>query len=289
MKTLKEYILEADAEHIAIGHFNVSNLEGLHAVVNVAKIMDLPVIIGTSEGERKFMGPRQIVALIKSLRDELNHPIFLNADHTYTFAGIKEAVTAGYDAVIYDGAKKPLKDNIEETKAVVEYVKSVNPEIIVEGEIGYIGQSSKLLEMLPEDIKVSEDALTMPEDAKKFVETTGVDLLAPAVGNIHGKLLHGVESVNAERIKQIREAARIPLVLHGGSGISEKDFHHAIAAGIAIVHINTELRVAYRDALRDVLAKDPQEIAPYRIMENVVYEMEKITETKLKVFSKKTI
>lgn len=287
MKTLKEYIAEADANHVAIGHFNISNLEGMWAVFTVANHLKLPVIIGTSEGERKFIGTKQAVALIRSLREEFDYPVFINADHTYTFAGVKEAVAAGYDAIIYDGAKKPFKDNLSETKEVVQYVKSVNPDILVEGEIGYIGQSSKLLESLPEDVNVTADALTKPEDAKKFVEETGVDLLAPAVGNFHGKLLHGVESIDSELIQKLRQAAGVPLVLHGGSGIAEKELHRAITAGISIVHINTELRVAYRDTLRDVLAKMPDEIAPYKIMENVIYEMEKVVEIKMKIFSTK--
>lgn len=286
MKTLKEYILDAQAGHTAVGHFNFCNLEGLWAIFSVARTLNLPVVVGTSEGEGNFVGQKQAVALIRSLREQFDHPIFLNADHTYSFSGIKEVVAAGYDAVIYDGARKPLSVNIEETKAVVDYVKSVNPDILVEGELGYIGSSSKLLDALPENVKVDEDALTTPEDAKKFVEETGVDLFAPAVGNVHGKLLHGKEELNTKRVKEIHEAIDTPLVLHGGSGISEKDFHHAIAAGISIVHINTELRVAYRDTLKDVLVKNPDEIAPYKLMENVVYEMEKVVEIKLKIFSK---
>lgn len=286
MKTLKEYILDAEKGHTAIGHFNFCNIEGMWAIFRIAKQLDLPVILGTSEGERAFVGPRQAVALVRSLREEFEHPIFLNADHTYSFAGIKEAVAAGYDAVIYDAAQKPMKVNIEETKAVVEYVKSVNPDILVEGELGYIGASSKLLDTLPENIDVSESGLTTVENAKMFVEETGVDLFAPAVGQVHGKLIHGKEELNIKRVEEIHNAIDTPLVLHGGSGISEKDFQHAVAAGISIIHINTELRVAYRDTLKDVLIKNPDEVAPYRLMENVIYEMEKVTEIKMKIFSK---
>ena len=112
MRTLKEYIAEAEAKHTAIGHFNVSNIEGVWAVVHAARELAVPVIIGVSEGERDFIGVRQIAALIKGLREERQQPLFLNADHTYSFDRIKEAVEAGFDAVIFDGSKLAPEENI---------------------------------------------------------------------------------------------------------------------------------------------------------------------------------
>jgi fructose-bisphosphate aldolase class II len=286
MLTLKQYIIHADQKHSAIGHFNISNIEALKAIFSVAKKLDVPVIIGTSESERKFIGVKQCVALVKSLREEFKYPIFLNADHTYSFQGVKEAVDAGYDAVIFDGAKLSLGDNIRETKKCVDYARSVNPQIVVEGELGYIGSSSKMLEVMPQDVQASLQNLTKPEEAEHFVKETGVDFLAPAVGNIHGMLLHGKNpELDFDRIKEIRERAGVPLVLHGGSGIGDHSFRRAILNGIAVVHINTELRRAFRMALESSLKNDPNEIAPYRLMENSVYEMERVVEEKIKVFT----
>ena len=286
MLTLKQYIVHADQKHTAIGHFNISNIESLKAIFSVAKRLEVPVIIGTSESERHFIGVKQCVALIKSLREEFKYPIFLNADHTFSFEKVKEAVDAGYDAVIFDGAKLSLGDNIRETKKCVEYAKSVNPGIVVEGELGYIGSSSKMLDSLPSDVAAALGNLTKPEEAEHFVKETGVDFLAPAVGNIHGMLRYGKNpELDIDRIKEIRERAGVPLILHGGSGISDYVFRRAILNGVAVVHINTELRLAYRKALEDSLRDNPDEIAPYRLMENPVYEMEKVVEEKIKVFT----
>jgi fructose-bisphosphate aldolase class II len=289
MQTLKQYLKEADEKHSVVAHFNMSNIESMWAIFRAAKRIKAPVIIGTSEKEREFMGAKQCVALIKSLREEFDYPIFLNADHTYSFEKVKEAVDAGYDAVIFDGVKLPLDENIEETKKCVDYAKSKNADIIVEGELGYIGTSSKMYDMLPNDVHVSADALTKPEDAERFVKETGVDLFAPAVGNIHGMLKNSLgPALDIDRIKAIRESAGVPIVLHGGSGTTNHDFRRAILAGISVIHISTELRVAFRRSLEATLKKDMEELAPYRIMENSVFEMEKVVEERLKIFLSKT-
>lgn len=281
MKTLKQYIYEAREKGVAIGHFNISNLETLHAIFNSAKSLGLPVIIGVSEGERDFVGVHEIVALVKSLREENNYPIFLNADHTYSFERVKEAIDAGFDAVIFDGAKMPLEENIKEVKRCVEYAHSVNPEIVVEAELGYIGQSSKVLTEIPAGIE-----LTSAEDAEKFVRETGVDLFAPAVGNIHGMLKDVPDPrLNIERVKEISDVTNVPLVLHGASGNSKEDIQAAIKNGVAIVHINTEIRVAYRDALKAELNENPNEVAPYKILKPAEESVEKVVKEKLEIFN----
>ncbi len=275
MKSLKEYIAEAEAKKVAIGHFNISNLEGVWAAYGAAKKLNLPVIIGVSEGERDFVGVKQIAAIIKSIREEDEYPIFLNADHTYSFERVKEVVDAGFDAVIFDGAQLSFEENIKIAKQCVEYAKSKNPEMLVECELGYIGTSSKLLDALPEGVATSGDALTHPDMAKQFVEATGIDLLAPAVGNVHGMMKVGNDPrLDIPRIKQIREAAGVPLVLHGGSGTVDQDFVDGIHNGIAIVHINTELRVAFRKGLELALQEHPDEIAPYKYLKEAMKSLD---------------
>ncbi|MEK7208993.1 MAG: class II fructose-bisphosphate aldolase [Patescibacteria group bacterium] len=293
MRTLKEYILEAETKHIAIGHFNVSNIEGVWAIARAARELDLPVIIGVSEGERDFIGVRQIAALTKSVREEFQQAIFLNADHTYSFDRVKEAVEAGFDAVIFDGSKLPLAENIIETKKCVDYVRkfsaAAGSEIIIEGELGYIGTSSKLLETIPPDVNLDAEALVKPGQAAEFVRQTGVQLFAPAVGNIHGMLEIGADpALDIARIKLLHEAAGVPLVLHGASGNTDDDLRRAIAAGVAIIHINTELRVAYRDALKRSLQENPEEVAPYKILKPAMLAMQKVVENKLRIFNNLT-
>jgi fructose-bisphosphate aldolase class II len=286
MLTLKQYIIHADQKHSAIGHFNIASLESLKAIFIVAQRMQVPIIVGTSEKERAFIGVKQCVAIVKSLREEYNYPIFLNADHTYSFQKVKEAVDAGYDAVMFDGAKLSLGDNMRETKKSVEYAKSKNANIVVEGELGYLGSSNNLLDSLPDDVQVTKNMLTNPDEAMQFVKETGIDCLAPAVGNIHGMLKYAKNpELDIDRIKELRERSGVPLVLHGGSGIPDFSFRRAILVGISVIHVNTELRIAFRNKLADSLKNNPEEIAMYNIMENPIYEMEKIVEEKLKIFT----
>jgi fructose-bisphosphate aldolase class II len=286
MKTLRQYIQEAEEKGIAIGHFNISNLETLRGIFNVVKKLGLPVIIGTAEGERKFIGTKQAVALVKSLRDEYNYPIFLNADHTKTVEGVKEVIDAGYDAVIFDGTDLSYEENLRLTKECVEYARSVNPEIIVEAELGFIGASSKVLDKIPEGVKITEEFLTKPEEAVKFVEATGIDMLAPAVGNIHGMLKGGIDpALNIWVVKKINDAVSIPLVLHGASGNSAEDIQAAIKAGMSVVHVNTEIRVAFRKALEESLSNKPEEVSPYKYMDKCIEAVEKVVEEKMKIFN----
>ena len=132
---------------------------------------------------------------------------------------------------------------------------------------------------------VSEETQTKPEEALEFVRATDIDLLAPSVGNIHGIVKTGNPNLNIDRIRAIKEAVKVPLVLHGGSGITDADFKKAIKAGISIVHINTEIRLAYHRSLKLSLQETPEETTPYKIMKPVVQEIQKVVENKLKLFS----
>jgi len=286
MKTLRECVAEEQQKKVAIGHFNISNTEGFCGVFLAAQALNVPVIIGVSEGERDFIGVPQAAALVKSLRDEFNYPIFLNADHTYSFDKVKAAIDDGFDSVIFDGAKLSFEDNIKQTIECVKYARSVGRDVLIEGELGFIGQSSKVLDEIPEGVDLSEKSLTDPVKAKEFALATGVDMLAPAVGNFHGMLRGGVDpKLNIPRVKEIADATGIPLVLHGGSGNSEDDFTGAIANGMAIVHINTEIRVAYKQALIKSLSDNPDEVAPYKILRPAVLAVQDLVEKKLKIFN----
>jgi fructose-bisphosphate aldolase class II len=281
MKTLREYIKEAGDKGVAIGHFNISNIEALHGIYNAAKKLNVPVIIGVSEGEEEFIGRNEIVALIKEIRENDNYPIFLNADHHYSFETAKKSVDAGFDSVIIDIADKSFDENVQITKECVDYVKASGKDILVEAELGYIGSGSNIKDTIPEGAGI----LTTVEDAKKFVEMTGIGMLAPSVGSIHGLIKSGKPHINAELVKEIRDAVGIPLVLHGGSGLRDEDFTNGIKAGISIVHINTEIRLAYKEALEKFLKENPNEIAPYKILKPAVEAIEEVVYNRLKLFN----
>lgn len=287
MKTYKEYILEADKNGVAIGHFNISNLEALHAIYNAAKKLSVPIIIGLAEGEVAFVGRHEAVALVRALRAQDNYPIFLNADHHFSFEAVKDSLDAGFDSAVIDLVKLPLKENIKITKQCVEYARALskkeNREILIEAELGFIGVGSNILEKIPEG--VSESTMTTPEDAKHFVDMTGVDLLAPSIGNVHGMVKSGNPRLHPERVKAIREMTGVPLVLHGGSGSMNEDFLACIKEGIDIVHINTEIRVAFTSALRKSLADKPEEIVPYKYLPIAVQAVQDVVEARLKLFS----
>lgn len=268
MKTLKEYLFEAQKNNRAIAHFNVANSDMLMSVFAAAQEVSqeagekIPMVIGVSEGERDAFGVSQIVDYVASLKNEHDYPIFLNADHTYSVERTCEAIDAGFDMVIYDGAKISHEENLENTKKVVAYRNEVNPDCLVEAEFGFIGGGSDIKDAIPEG--VSEETMTKPDEAKAFVEASGVEVLAPSVGNLHGMVKGGNPALNPERVAAIWEATRTPLVLHGGSGSADEDFVKVIHAGISLIHISTELRVAYRKGLEDAFAEDASQLAPYR-------------------------
>lgn len=286
MNSLRKAIQDAENMNIAIGHFNISDLAMLKAIFESAKELNQPVIIGTSEGEREFIDPREAVAMVKALREEFNYPIFLNADHTHSLDKVREAAEAGYDAILFDGGKLPFTENIKQTAEAVKIVKSINPEIIVEGEMGYIGSGSEILGGVPEGAAVKPEDMTKPEEAERFVKETGVDMLAPAVGNLHGMFADAPNPhLDIPRIEAIKNAARIPLVLHGGSGILEEDFKAAIKAGVSIVHISTEIRVAWKKGMEEGLKNSGTEIAPYKIYPEAVQKVEEVVKSKIKTFA----
>ena len=286
MQSLREALTEADQRHVAIGHFNTSDLTALRAIVDAARELKLPVLVGVSEGEREFIGTRTTAAIVRSLRDESRFPIFLNADHTHSLEKVKEVAEAGYDEVIFDASKLPLEENLKQSKRAVEIAKSIRPEILVEGEIGYIGSSSAILEKRPEESL----RMTDPEEARQFAEETGIDVVAPAVGNMHGLLREIVygqahKHLDVPRIGEIKRAVGKFMTLHGGSGTADQDFVAAIKAGMTIVHVNTELRVAWRRGVEEGLRKDPDEVAPYKIMPAAYQRVFEVVKERLILFN----
>lgn len=287
MKHLRDILERAEEDRVAVWHFNVADLVLLKAVFSSAQELNVPVLVGASEQERKFMGLRQIAALVHSLREEFDFPIFLNADHTHSLQDSLEAAKAGFDMVVFDASALPFERNARNTREAVEALKGINPAILVEGELGDIGTGSEIHEKAPDLSK----GLTDPLHAKDFVDATGVDMLAPAVGNMHGMLRSMVQGeakkhLDIARIAEIKKAAQVFLTLHGGSGTDENDLRHAIEAGINVVHINTELRVAWRSGLEQALASEPAEIVPYKILPLAVHSIEQVVRSRMSLFSR---
>jgi fructose-bisphosphate aldolase, class II len=284
MRSLLDNLAKAAEKRTAIGHFNISDLVGLNAVAAAARRVGVPVLIGTSEGERAFIGARQAAAVVRSIRDECDFPIFLNGDHTHSLAKAEEAAKAGYDMIGFDGSTLPFEENVRQTKQAVEAIKSINSDIVVEGELGYIGSGSEIHDTVPELI------LTKPDEAREFAEAAGVDVLAPAVGNMHGLLATMVRGeakkhLAIERIAQIKAATGMPLTLHGGSGTDDNDFRRAIEAGMTIVHVSTELRLAWRRGLEASFAAEPDNLVPYQLFRKAGEAIEEVVCARLNLFS----
>lgn len=281
--TLRETIADYKARGVALAHFNFSDSNQLRAIADAAKETGLPVIVGLSEGERDYFGFSLANALVTRYR-EMGVSIFLNADHTYSTELVQRAITVGADSVVVDGAKLGFEENLLMLTTCVKYARASGRDIIMEGELGYIGQSSKPLDELPEGVTLEN--LTTVEDAVRFVRESGIDCFAPAVGNVHGMLKNAKEpKLHPDRVKEIAEATGVPLVLHGASGNTEEEILECIKAGVAIVHINTELRVMYRKALENSLGANAQEVAPYKYLTPVVNELKDYVAHKLRIFA----
>ncbi len=280
-----EIMKKAQEGKYTVGQFNVSTDEQLRAIVEIAQDLKSPVIIGTSESERKFIGTNQAAALVKSWQEQTGLPIILNADHCKSLESVKQAVDAGYSAVHFDGSELDFEENIKIMQKVVDYAKSKNKEILIEGEMGYLRGGSEI----HGKIEIKQEDLTQPEQAKEFVEQTNIDSLAIAVGNIHG-VETDMENppLYLDRLEEIQKA--VPetfLVLHGGSGTPEEDIKKAIKLGVVKININTELRIAYKDELEKTIREHPDEVKPYKILASSVEAVKKVVEKKIDLFGSK--
>ncbi len=285
MRTLRQVLSEAQQNKFAIGHFNVSDLAGLKAVFESARELRLPVIVGLSEGERAFMGVHVAASAVKALREEHDYPIFLNADHTHSLASAEEAARAGFDSIVFDRSELPFAQNVSETKGAVKVLKAVNPSILIEGETGEIGTGSEIHEEALKDL-----GLTTAGEARDFCSATGIDILAPAVGNTHGlsrSMVRGEaqKRLNVDRIAEISKATGIFMTLHGASGANDDDLSRAIRAGITDIHINTEVRLAWRRGLETAFASERDQVVPYKLLPAAVNAMKQVVNARLSLFS----
>lgn len=237
---LNEVLFEAQKNHYAVGLFNTIDTDMLDAVISAAEELRSPVIIGTAEvllpyGELKLLAPALVSAAQKA-----SVPVVVHFDHGLTLERCVEALKLGFTSIMYDGSAGSIEDNIQNTREMVKIAHLMGAT--VEGEIGHVGQADT------GDNELS-DKYTTPEEAVSFVKETGVDALAVAIGTAHGAY-KSKPKLDIERLKDIRRALDTPLVLHGGSGLSDEDFRNVIHSGIAKVNIFTDICVSGEDAMK---------------------------------------
>lgn len=255
----------------ALLHYNVSTFEQIKAGILAVKETNIPLIFGVSEGERNYLGEDLIKDIVDFYKKDL--PVFLNADHSKSYESAKRALDLNYDAVLFDGSEYSFEENIKITKELIDYRNAFlfyrqEGDILIEGEIGYLPGKSEI----QKEVEVKKEFFTEPEEALKFVTETKVDLLAVSIGNFHG--ITEVEPVlDFDRGRQIYEVVKIPLVLHGGSGISIENLKRAIISGFKIIHLNTEFRKIWKEELQKDLAE--QTVTPYKILDSVVEQIKK--------------
>ena len=242
--TLREVLAEASALNMAIGAFNTHNLEMTPAIIKAAAKQKTPVIIQTSEGTASYVGHRNLVAICKSMADEYGVNVVLHLDHAKDFDEIRKAVDAGYSSIMYDGSALPFKENILGTKRVVDYAKNAGAS--VEGELGTVGGTEDGIAVAQADVHYTD-----PEQAVEFIRETGIDALAVAIGTNHGQY-KSKTNISFEQLEKIRDAVDgFPLVIHGGTGVSDKDVHRVIDLGIRKFNVGTDLLVNWNVASKN--------------------------------------
>lgn len=260
----------------AVGAFNTNNLEIVQGIVEAADELESPVILQASQGAIKYAGLNYIVAIVQAASDLVKVPVALHLDHGTSFEQAMQCIRAGFSGVMFDGSKHPLEENIAKTAEVVKVANCVG--VSVEAELGKIGGTE-------DDITVSdaEAMMTVPEEAKEFVQRTNVDALAVAIGTAHGPY-KGEPRLDFERLQKIRNIVEIPLVLHGASGVPEDAIQKAIKIGISKINIDTDLRQAFTAAAAKVLADKPGEFDPRKILGPGREALKKVVKEKITLF-----
>lgn len=237
---LNDVLLKAKKEGYAVGLFNTIDTDMLDAAITAAEEMNSPIIIGTAEVLLKYGELQLIAPSIISKAKQAKVPVVVHYDHGLTFDRCKEALSLGFSSIMFDGSSYDYETNIKMTKEMVELAHKYGAS--VEGEIGHVGDATIGDNLLT-------DRYTTVKEAKDFLDATGVDALAIAIGTAHGAYKYK-PVLNIERLKEIRDNVDVPLVLHGGSGLTDEDFKNTIANGIAKINIFTDLCVAGVKALK---------------------------------------
>ena len=255
---LNQMLKKAKEEHYAVPHFNINNLEWTKFILEECNELNVPVILGVSEGAVKYMGSYLVVAdMVKALVKSLNIkiPVCLHLDHGSSLESCISAIDAGFSSVMIDGSSLPLEENIKITKEVVSYAHERG--ISVEAEVGHIGTT--------EDNMTKEETNATLEDCQILYENTDIDALAAALGSVHG-FYKKEANLDFETMELINKSLPVPLVLHGGTGISDDKIRMAISKGISKININTELQSVWSKAVRKYLLENEDVYDPRKII-----------------------
>lgn len=275
----KEMLQSAKENHYAVPHFNINNLEWTKYILEECERLQVPVILGVSEGASKYMGGyHTITNMTKGLIEDLNIsiPVCLHVDHGASIELCKSAIDAGFTSVMIDASKKELEENINITKEVVNYAHERG--VTVEAEVGHIGGT--------EDNETSSITNATLEECIELTNKTGIDALAPALGSVHG-FYKGEPNLDFERMKLINDTLSIPLVLHGGSGIPDEQIKKAIDCGISKINVNTEVQDNWSKAVREFIKMDEKAIDPRKIIGSGEQAIKEKLAEKIKLFGTK--
>lgn len=272
--TTKQILKQAQEGNYAIGAFNVENMEMVMAVISAAEEMNAPVIMQTTPSTVKYAGLDYFLANAKVAASNAKVPVVMHLDHGSSFELAAQALRAGYTSIMIDGSHNDFESNIEISKAVVDMCKPSG--VAVEAELGKVGGKE-------DDLDGGDgDLYTDPLEAKEFVERTGVDSLAIAIGTAHG-MYKGEPKLDLERLSEIRKVVSVPLVLHGGSGIPDWKVQEAIKRGICKVNYATELRIAYTHGVNTYLKENPDTIDPKKYNKAGIDEVKKFVIEKIQI------
>ena len=274
--TSKEILDHAHQNGYAVGAFNINNMEILQAVIAAAEQEKAPVIVQTSEGAIKYAGIEYLSAMVHLAARKASVPVALHLDHGTTDATIIKCIANGWTSVMIDGSHYSLEDNIKTTNEIVKVAHAAG--ISVEAELGRLSG-------VEDNISVEEkDAIyTNPKEAEEFVKRTGVDALAIAIGTAHGKY-KGVPKLDFDRLTKIKGLLNMPIVLHGASGVSEDSIRNAVILGVNKINIDTDVRQAFTDGIKDLFAVKPDEFDPRKICGPARDAMTAVVSGKMRLF-----
>jgi len=274
--TSKELLEKAMREKYAVGAFNANNIEMVQAIVEAAEEENAPVILQASQGAIKYAGLENIAAIVKNAAAMAKVPIALHLDHGTDYEQNVKCFRMGFTSLMFDGSKLPYEKNIAITRKIVEMGHAVG--VPVEGEIGKIAGTE-------DHITVSEVEanMTEPEEALRFVKDTGVDSLAVAVGSVH-RMKKKEAKLDHERIRGIAKLVKIPLVLHGSSGVMDDEMKRGIQEGLCKINVATQLNMAFVEGMRKALNEKPEEVDPRKILEVSKELLKKVVKDRIRVF-----
>ncbi|WP_352419530.1 class II fructose-1,6-bisphosphate aldolase [Proteiniborus sp.] len=272
----KEVLQHAHKNGYAVGAFNVNNMEIVQAIVAAAEETNSPVILQASQGGLKYAGVEYIAKMAQIAANNTKVPVVIHLDHGTDFVQIMQCIRHGFTSVMIDGSKHQLDENIAITKKIIELAHAVG--VSVEAELGKIGGTE-------DDITVSarEATFTDVDEADKFVKETGVDSLAIAIGTAHGQY-KGEPKLDFDRLKAIKERLNIPIVLHGSSGVPEESIKKAVSLGVNKINIDTDIRIAFSNAVKEVVKNNPNEYDPRKLLDPARKAMQKIIAEKMIMF-----